>query len=377
VVASADTPQDLPEDARRLLASAEARSWQGGADWYTLLQTTVHSKSEVRYLALMHKDSALAVLPTLVEADGQGRRELRALANYYTALFEPALRPGVRDIDLVPLARALRERRRRCGRLFFSPMDPAGHAYKAWFGALSMAGLLPFSFFSFGNWYVRTPPTWAEYRAGLKSGLRSTLVRLGRRFEESGGRIEIVQSPQQLAAALAAYEQVVVRSWKVAEPHPQFLPEMVRVFGGRGMLRIGVAWLGEVPVAAQIWIVHGHRADIYKVAYDQAHKQLALGSLVTGRLVEHTIDRDRVQEIDFQIGDEAYKRDWMRERRERWGIVAYDPVTLAGLAGLVREAAGRLWRAWQRRRAAGRSVAAAAAADAIVAPSPGAAAHPG
>jgi hypothetical protein len=36
--------------------------------------------------------------------------------------------------------------------------------------------------------------------------------------------------------------------------------------------------------------------------------------------MEYVIDIDRVEEIDFLTGNDAYKQDWMSERREHWGL---------------------------------------------------------
>ena len=35
-------------------------------------------------------------------------------------------------------------------------------------------------------------------------------------------------------------------------------------------------------------------------------------------MMEYVIDTDRVEEIDFLTGNDAYKQDWMSERRERF-----------------------------------------------------------
>ena len=53
------------------------------------------------------------------------------------------------------------------------------------------------------------------------------------------------------------------------------------------------------------------------------------------------IEVDGVREVDFLIGDEPYKQDWMSHRRERWGIVAYNPGTLRGWIGAANERSRR------------------------------------
>ena len=63
--------------------------------------------------------------------------------------------------------------------------------------------------------------------------------------------------------------------------------------------------------------------------------------MLTAHLLRQAIDGDRVGEVDFLIGDDAYKKKWMTHRRERWGIVAYDPRTLMGSALLLREVFSR------------------------------------
>jgi hypothetical protein len=57
--------------------------------------------------------------------------------------------------------------------------------------------------------------------------------------------------------------------------------------------------------------------------------------------MQYVIEQDRVTEVDYLIGDDAYKKSWVSDRRERWGLVAYNPKTASGLLGLGRELTGR------------------------------------
>jgi hypothetical protein len=223
-------------------------------------------------------------------------------------------------------------------------MDPASAEFTVLKRALTLAGLQCHAYFAFGNWYEPVRQTWADYLKDRSGQVRSTIKRNSKKFAAEGGRLEIVQGGERLEEGLAAYQAVYAKSWKVPEPYPDFVPGLIRLCARRGWLRLGLAWLGDKPVAAQIWIVANGRADIYKLAYDESYKALAPGTLLTALLMEHALDVDRVAEIDYLIGDDPYKATWMSQRRERFGLVAYDPLTLRGLAGLARQAVGEAWR---------------------------------
>jgi len=207
-----------------------------------------------------------------------------------------------------------------------------------------LSGLRTFQYFCFANWYMPVTTDWATYLAGRDGALRNTLKRMGKKFAAQGGRFESVHGGPELERALLAYVKVYSASWKVAEPYPGFMPGLIRFAAHRGWLRLGVAWLNEKPVAAQVWLVVGGKASIYKLAYDNDYKSLAPGTLLTALLMQEAIDVDKVREIDYLIGDEPYKRTWMSERRERRGLIAFNSRTLSGFAGLAKELAGRVWR---------------------------------
>jgi CelD/BcsL family acetyltransferase involved in cellulose biosynthesis len=150
---------------------------------------------------------------------------------------------------------------------------------------------------------------------------------------------------ENLERGIEDWNRVYELSWKKPEPFPEFVPALIRLCAARGWLRLGLAYYDDQPVASQIWIVNNDRACIYKMAYDGKMAKLSAGSVLSAHLMAHVIDVEKVTEVDYLIGDDAYKKDWMSHRRERWGLVAYNPRSPAGLAGLVGQVAGNLRRA--------------------------------
>ena len=338
-----DTVQALPQAAQALLSQTACRFGpEASADWLELqLRHIFRPPARGRLFVLWRGDHALAVLPMGVSS--AAARTVVSLGNFYTAINPPALAGGVQAEALAVLIRALRQVWPRASRLDFGPMDPHSPEFDLLRRALRHAGLVPFPYFRFAHWTLPSAGLdYARYFASRDGATRHTVQRRGRRFERQGGRLAIITHGEALEAGLTAYEQVYARSWKPAEPYPAFIRDLVRRCAAHGWLRLGVAWLGDTPVAAQIWIVAHGRAAIFKLAHDEQHKALSAGSLLTSALMRQVLDVDRVHEVDYLIGDDAYKRRWMTQRDERWGLVAYDPRTIRGAAGLLWQTLSRL-----------------------------------
>jgi CelD/BcsL family acetyltransferase involved in cellulose biosynthesis len=326
----------LPADIRQFMERAEARNLGFGFAWYrNLVQTVYPGEHGLRFYTLRRDGKVLAVLPLRAERARIGWR-LQSLSNFYTTLYEPVLAPDLKAASLMPLLAAVRAEFRGAGALMLAPMAPGSHAYLVLLEALSMDRWFPFEFFGFGNWYEPVRGSWPEYLAARKGNLRSTIKRMDKKLAAEGGTLEVVTSPAAMPRAIAAYEQVYAASWKKPEPFPGFMPGLLQTCAEKGMLRLGLAWLNGQPIAAQAWIVSHGRAEIYKVAYDEQFKAFAPGTLLTATLMQHVMEVDRVTEVDYLIGDDAYKRNWMSERRERWGIVAYNLRTPDWLAARAR-----------------------------------------
>ena len=104
--------------------------------------------------------------------------------------------------------------------------------------------------------------------------------------------------------------------------------------GAAGTLRLGIARKDGRPVAAQLWLVENGEACIHKLAYAEGAKAMSPGHPARhGDVPRARSTRIGSRAIDYGTGDDAYKRDWMAERRALWRIQAFNPRTLRGLAG--------------------------------------------
>lgn len=279
----------------------------------------------------------------------RGQRMLRSVDTYYSPVFGPIWQKlageqvgwvdAAWSIKQLPFAAVLQ----------MQPLEADGQFLSEMQRALRSAGYAVDRFFCFGNWYHLTQgQTFETYWAQRPSRLRHTVERARRRLDQKHAwRTEVLThvSPA-LERAVDAFQSVYARSWKQPEPCPGFMPGLIRMAADTGALRLGQLWLDGEVVASQVWLVHGGKASIYKLAYVPGHEKLSLGSVLTAALMQHVIDCDQVAEVDYLMGDDAYKQDWMTHRRERVGLIAFDRRRWRGLLAWARHQVGRHVRRW-------------------------------
>jgi hypothetical protein len=337
----------LPVTCVQLVERCASLQFDQSLEWYAALASHgLGSEQRIRiYAAFDAADEAVALLPMRYAANVPwfAQRTLQSLATYYTSLYAPIVDPQA-DLSAVlrSLCEALRADRAQWDLLDFAPLDDAAPATIALQEQLQRAGFAVHRYSRFGNWYLPTGQrSFADYFANRASQLRNTVNRKGKKLRAQPEiRIEVVSSAEALEPHLAAYQQVYAASWKVPEPFVEFVPQMVRALCRRGWLRLGVVYLGAVPIAAQLWFVKTDAAYIFKLAYDEQHKSLSAGSVLTTTLMAHVMDVDRVAVVDYLTGDDAYKKDWMSQRRERIGLRVYNQRSLRGALGALESFAG-------------------------------------
>lgn len=311
-------------------------------DWFELLQKNVYPDDPgVRFYFVAEENVPSTILPLRLTTQGKVRT-VESLGNYYTSLYTPLL---TSESDLFAVRHLLASATRDHGGahvMRFAPMDPDSPGYKGLLNELRAIGWIPFKFFCFRNWFLTVDANWEGYLKKRSANLRSSIKRRNKDFAAEGGTLEVVTTSDALEQAIAAFQEVYSASWKIPEPYPNFVPSLIRRLSSIGMLRLGIARLQGRPIAVQLWIVGKGKASIYKVAYHKEFATLSPGTVLTSYLLRHVIEEDQVKEVDFLIGDDEYKKIWMSDHRERWGIVAYNPRTIIGCALLIREIAGRI-----------------------------------
>lgn len=254
----------------------------------------------------------------------RGRRA-EAFANWYTLAV-----PLPPDHDVMA-AIAGRLRAEGLATLSLAPLaepDAAARAFRA------------------AGWTVRTTPATANWRLALNGRdfdayWRGRPGRLRALVARKAG-IDARIYDRFDADAWDAYEAVYAASWKPKEGAPAMLHALAEQEGAAGTLRLGIARREGRAVAAQLWLVEDGIATIHKLAYRADARALSPGTLLSAAMFRHAIDADGVALIDYGTGDEAYKADWMEERRTLWRLDAFDLRRPAGLAAAARAAVSAL-----------------------------------
>ncbi|BBB09232.1 GNAT family N-acetyltransferase [Sphingopyxis sp. EG6] len=161
---------------------------------------------------------------------------------------------------------------------------------------------------------------WAD-RPGA---LRNTVQRKAKK-----GIVDIQLLTEFDDGSWAAYEQIYAASWKPDEGHPALLRAFAEAEGARGHLRMGIARIDGIPVAAQYWTVEDGTAFIHKLAHVEDSLKASPGTLLSAALFRHVITIDGVKRVDFGTGNDGYKRDWMNRHDPLWRIEAFNPSRVA------------------------------------------------
>jgi hypothetical protein len=265
---------------------------------------------------------------------------LSALTTPYTCLWQALWAQGADPLAIGQVfARLCRARPVR--------LDALDRAAPAWAGFLGGVRGLPFD--HFGNWvFPDAGMGWEAYLAGRPGALREAVRRRTRKLMQAGADFRVVDKADGLEAGIDAYEAMHAKSWKAAEPFPDFNGVLMRACAEDGSLRLGVLSLDGQALAAQFWVVFDGTAIMLKIAHDSAADAWSPGTVLTGLMIRHVLTQDGVGSLDFGRGDDAYKQLWMSARRQRSGLMLVNPWRPPGAWEMARHAVGGAVKAGRR-----------------------------
>ena len=299
-----------------------ASGGEASSAWFkALCHHAIEPQESAQLLVLLEESMPVAALPLALRPDGS----LRALTAPYTTRFAPAASgPAAAEQLGVALGGVV------ANRLELDCLDPDSPATDAMLRGMRKSGLVFATYRHFANWHEELP-SFDEYWAGRPGSLRSTVERKMRKAHVLGARFRLAVSPADIRDLLPQYLEIYAASGKVAEPHPGFIPAMVEELGARGEIRLGLFYLRDRPVAAQIWLVQDGEATIFKLAHRQDCSACSPGTLLTYWMFSQLLTQEKIRRADFGRGDDGYKRNWLCRRSYRRGVIACNPRNSAGL----------------------------------------------
>lgn len=306
----------LPESANALFVHEEKGSIFFSRPWFECLTASALAVDHTMVLAcVVDGGRVMAILPLMECA---GVKTWYSLKHGLTPLYSLLLADDDQERVLSCLAQALDQL--PVNGLLLEPVAGDDSKLNALTRLLEMAGFRCEYTFRDYNWvYHLQGQSYQDYMAGRPAVLCNTISRKARKLErEHGYEIRLFVGEEALRR-MPDYDVVYNASWKQNEIwNAGFRDCFVEAFSRVGWARLAILYVKGQPVAAQLWFVCHNKASIFRLAYDKAWRQYSVGSILTSFLMEYVIDTDRVEEIDFLTGNDAYKQDWMSERRERF-----------------------------------------------------------
>jgi Acetyltransferase (GNAT) domain len=305
-----------------------------------------HLFDRIDWFEALHATWLADTAPLIARASAEGRSlwlflvgrgtSVAAMSHWYSFAWRPIWSSAQPNADLaLHVARSLKS---KAATLELAPLPQEDGSAAMMADALRSAGWLVDVVEAGANHWLDTQGrSFDEWWAERPGALRSTVQRKGKK-----GLVALEILTHFDDAVWAEYEAVYAASWKPEEELPDFLRDWARREGEAGTLRLGIARIDGVAVAAQYWSVDDGVAYIHKLAHVSGHDALSPGTLLTHALFRHAFDVDRVRRIDFGTGDDGYKRDWMEASAPMMKVQAWNPAHPAAWPGIAKLLAKRV-----------------------------------
>jgi len=343
----------IPEPLLNFLDAAGRRDFFCGIPWFrALLRLTGPAEDRVRIYAAERGGRTIAALIAR-ERRAAGRLRTHMLLGpsqgSNAAAYGPLLDGDCAAAGLREIGKTIA--RERIEVLRFDGLDRSSADFAALLAAFRGAGLLVQRFFNFYSRFETVRGvTIEQYLARRAPPMRDLLGRhLRRPAPPEGMRFELLTGGDGLARSLIDYALIDLQSGAVLEPYPEFTLELARVAAECGVLRLGLLYVDDEPAAAQLWLVSGGRATLWRPRHAERFAEREVDIVLLAEMLRQLLQRDTVGEIEFarDVGD--YGGEWLDGLRERVGLVVFNPRTVRGLLAAARHIGGHVAMAVARR----------------------------
>lgn len=269
----------------------------------------------------------LLIAWALVHEKGESLKLIRSLTSFYSAVTSPFLeeaRSSIKNFEDDDIVRA------DVNNHYFSILLTHIKENNSWQQMLigpmgnkhSQKILVGFKYskiYSYAdNWFVENIHSFNEYYNQRSSQLKNTLKRKEKKLVNSHDyHIKIITETEEFEHYFSNYQRIYQLSWKREEYSFAFIKKVCLLAAVENKLRMGVLFIDGQAVAVQLWFLQQGTASIFKLAYDPNYQQYSVGSILSMALSKHVIEQDAVTCIEFGMGSEPYKKDWMDKKRQR------------------------------------------------------------
>jgi len=316
-----------------------------GRSWFdNFINNVANQDGSVRIYVVTHgEDGVQAILPLWIKSNTKyfgATRIVTSLSNYYSPYFRLILNNSAdAETTINELITHIKHDLAIWDAMLLGPVDVCSVNNYLFVEALKKQGLSVKTYFACANWIIDLNDTdFTSYFKSRPSKLRHTYQRRQKKLaHDYQFNIKVFSDLTDLEEAIADYQTIYSKSWKVKEPYVNFIPNLIRTCAKDGVLRLGILYVNNIPAAAQIWILNRKSASIYKLAYDPLFKDYSVGTILTMYLAERMITDEGMSRLDYLTGDDSYKKDWMNIRREFMCIYVINKENIRGRYLILKE----------------------------------------
>ncbi|MEW6990623.1 GNAT family N-acetyltransferase [Colwelliaceae bacterium 6441] len=181
------------------------------------------------------------------------------------------------------------------------------------------------------NWFHEKIESEESYLSSRPSQLKNTIKRKNKQLAKLQHEYQFAQTDADLDRMFDDYITIYNKSWKGQEFSFDFIKQVCKDALAQNKLCFGLLTINESPAAAQIWFIGERCASIFKLAYDPEFKSLSVGTLLSEQMTKYVLSHHNVTHIEFGMGNEAYKKDWMNEYQVRQTYLIFNTMTVLGM----------------------------------------------